>query len=380
MGIKNLKKFLRQKYPQVMKQIHISEFNSEKIAIDISSYIYKYKVVFGENWLSSFPNLVCSLKKYNIHGNFIFDGTPPIEKVNEKNKRKNQKQNLEDNVMNVSFELDQYKQTQIPSALLISVMKKIVNDDNNKMKINRLLHSGLNETHNSEGVMIDIKAIEEYIRKKESQIVNISKEDINDVKRIFDSFGVPYIQAPGEAESLGAYFVNTNQCCAILTEDTDVLAYGVSTFLSDFNTSTGVCDVIYLKDILDELDFSHEQFLDFCIMCGTDYNDNIPNYSSNKVFDVISTYKSIEQFEQAVKTNVFKTKQPIDCGILNYTRTREIFKTYGNLEEISLHPSYWNNQIDLDELFIQLKQHRCRFSQNYIEELWSTHAELVFED
>ena len=77
MGIKNLKKFLRETFPSLIKHIHISNFRDEKIAIDISSYIYKYKVVFGERWLNSFPTLFMCFKENGVHPTFIFDGKPP---------------------------------------------------------------------------------------------------------------------------------------------------------------------------------------------------------------------------------------------------------------------------------------------------------------
>ena len=47
-------------------------------------------------------------------------------------------------------------------------------------------------------------------------------------------FGIPYIQAPGEAEALGSHMCITNEFKALLTEDTDVLAYGIPIFISEY--------------------------------------------------------------------------------------------------------------------------------------------------
>ena len=91
MGIKNLKKYIREKCSACMTTIHISDFSNEKISIDISSFIYKYKVVFRDKWISPFIKLLCCLKENKIHGIFIFDGKPPIEKKIEMEKRKQQK-------------------------------------------------------------------------------------------------------------------------------------------------------------------------------------------------------------------------------------------------------------------------------------------------
>lgn len=378
MGIKNLKKFLRENYPQTIKSIHITDFSNEKIAVDISAYIYKYKAVFGDDgWLNCFPGLICALKKFNVHAVFIFDGKPPPEKDNEREKRRKVRDDLEDNVMNLSIELDIYKDTQNVTPLLVDVMEKIAKNNKNTSKVKRMLHAGKdkNTTTMTEN-HIDINAIEEYIKKKEKQIVNISNEDISDIKKMLELFGVPYIQAQGEAEALGAYLCVNDKVKAVLTEDTDVLVYGTSTFISDFDTSSGNCEVIYLADVLESLDYTLLEFLDFCIMCGTDYNKNIPKYASGKVFKIINTHRNIDVFIEEED----KKKNPLDYKILNHLRGRELFLTFGNLDTNSIClPKYWETNIDFDVLYDFLKMKNCRFSASTITELWEP-SELVFSE
>ena len=125
MGIKNLKKFIREVFPDLIKKVHISEFSNEKIAVDTSSYMYSYKAVFGDTWLNAFPNLIYTLKKWDVHGNFMLDGKAPKEKDKERAKRGEQKEKLEDNVMNLSLELDLYKSSQQSTPFLVEIMAKI---------------------------------------------------------------------------------------------------------------------------------------------------------------------------------------------------------------------------------------------------------------
>lgn len=372
MGIKNLKKFLRENCPEVIKKAHITDFSNEKIGVDISSFIYKYKAVSGdEKWLQFFPGLICTMKMFNVHASFVFDGTPPKEKDREREKRKEAKENLQDNVVNLSVELDLYKETHNPTPILLETMEKIRKNNKKVEKVTRLLHAGKKEDPN----YIDVSAIEKFIEKKEKQIINISKGDIDDIKTMLTLFGVSFIQAPGEAEALCAYMSSKGKIKAVLTEDTDVLAYGVPIFLSNLSPN-GECDVIYLKDVLDALEYNFDQFRDFCIMCGTDYNDNIPGYACGKVFKFITTHESIENF---IASENEKPK-PLDYTILNHERSRELFTTFGELKDgDKFNPCYWDNNIDFDKLYAFLRLKKCIFSTDYIEEYWKE-IEIVFEE
>ena len=72
------------------------------------------------------------------------------------------------------MDLDIYKDTKQVSPLLSQVMQKIIKNNSNLIKINRLLHCTNNDNDNRETnheVYIDVDAIEQYIQKKEKQIV-----------------------------------------------------------------------------------------------------------------------------------------------------------------------------------------------------------------
>jgi 5'-3' exonuclease len=405
MGINGLKKFLREKHPDVIDVIDVDTFCNEKVGVDISSYIYKYKTVFGDMWLNSFVTFICACKRFNVHANFVFDGSPPKEKSNEREKRRNQKETNEENVMNLSFDLDTYKATQVASPLLLSAMEKIVKNNAKNAKIDRFLHAGKKKDLS----WIDIAEMEKYIEKKEKQIVNITTDDIDSIKTMIKLFGGFYIQAPGEAEALCAYLSSIGELKAVITEDTDILAYSTEIFISDFNISTGKCEAIYLKNVLESLDLNMGEFLDFCIMCGNDYNNNIPNHAINKVFKFIEKFRSIELFIEDTKTK----DNPLDYTILNHIRSRELFQTFGDLvkkkesiikesvseiiiEEKSVNEEenidkynnelknkyqthYWDTDIDFDKLYSFLNSKKCKYSPATIEKLWES-SEIIFED
>ena len=84
MGIKYLNKYLMQncKNKSIEKK-HLSYLSGKKIVIDTSIYLYKYQ---AQNALQeNFYHMISLFRKYNIHPLFVFDGKPPIEKMDALN-------------------------------------------------------------------------------------------------------------------------------------------------------------------------------------------------------------------------------------------------------------------------------------------------------
>lgn len=373
MGINNLKKLCKGEYKtspikeSLIHQENLSDFETKKAAIDFSSYIYKYKIVYGEEWLTSVQNFICILKKSNVHGTFIFDGKPPPEKDAECERRKEVTKNSEDKLFNLSVDLDIFKDTNVVSDLLKETMKKISTSDKKVGKIGSLLHGKKSKSDN----YIDIDAIEAFIKKKEDQIVKISKDDIDTIKKMIDLHGAKYIQAPGEAEALAAYLYSIGEVDIVITEDTDILAYGVEVFISGVNSMTGECDVIYLSEVLETTELKFEEFRDFCIMCGCDYGNNIVGVGTATALKNIQKYKNIESFI---------SNSGADPSPLHYESSRELFKTYGRLIENKEYKGmYWENEIDFDRLFDFLTARKCRYSAKNIVSIWKI-PEIIFED
>jgi len=382
MGIKNLKKLIRGHYKtssideSLIQNINISRFSYEKVAIDISSYIYKYKAVNPDEWLNSIQMFICMLKKANVHGTFCFDGKPPPEKQEECKRRRETSSKLEEKTFNLSFDLDRYKMTNEITTLLKETMVKISSQSSNITRIGRLLHG--TKVDSISDCYIDIEAIETFIKKKEDQAVKISNEDIEDVKKMITLFGGKFIQCPGEAEALCAYLFSIGDVKAVVTEDSDILCYGVESYISGLNASTGDCEQILLSDVLHETQLNLEEFRDFCIMCGTDYGDNIPGVGTANALKMIQKYRSIEKYVESTGK---------DPSSLNHKNSRELFTTFGrlvnptnptNCDLDKFHGTFWETDIDFDKLFDFLSCIKCRFSSRNIEEIWKI-PDIIFD-
>ena len=318
MGIQGLNKFLREVCPHVIQEIELKDFAYKKCAIDVSLYIYKYMAIFGtDGWMSAFINLVICLKKNHIHSCFIFDNGCPEEKLIERQRRKDSRGKIDDKVERMENELIEYYSSGVFTDFLENIYTTKCIE--NKRSPKRLLSQ--RKISNDE----KIKKIEEELERINKQSITVTENDIQTLKTFLDLIKVPYFNAILEGETTCADLCIQGKVDFVITEDSDVFAYGCPLVVKDVNTSTGKCQVVVYNDIISSLEIEKETFLDFCIMSGTDYNSNIQLIGPKKSFAFMKEYKNIESFLDSGKC----TK---DSSVLNYVRTRELFTKYEKVD------------------------------------------------
>ena len=313
MGINGLNDFLRKKCPTVFKKIHISEYAYKKVAIDISLYMCRFKVkgnfmpYYGKNaWLVLFLQLIACLRRNEIHCVFVYDsGACVPEKEIERKRRRDQREKQRKRIFDLQTAVDTFNETGEINQVLVDFQKR------RKIKPPRML--GANKTG------INIERIEYEVKKMTNQDFDLTIDDFNLTKKLFDILDIPYIDAPLEAETWCADLCKQGIVDAVLSEDTDVIAYASPYFLTGIDVKTDTCNRIEYKDILNQLEMTSDQFLDLCIMSGTDYNDRIFRIGPIKAYKLLQTHSRLEEIEE-------KTKH--DTSVLNYKRVRELFRDY----------------------------------------------------
>ena len=319
MGINNLHPFLRKNCPDIYETIHLSEYAFKKVAIDTSLYLCKFKAICGDRWLSAFVNLVSCLRRNEIHCVFIYDTGCVPEKEGERTERRVQQQKNKDKVSELDDAYRVYELTgEIPNILIELHTKLISKLDKDDVKPKSFLRKNDNNIDK-----INMKLVKDRIDKSRGQILDISKDDFELSKELFDILNIPYLLAPLEAETCCVDLCKRGFVDAVLTEDTDVLAYSCPIFLSKIETSQDTCVRVYHKDILKSLEITDAQFLDLCISCGCDYNKNIPKVGSQTAFKLLKEHGSIDGIAKNTK---------IDTSILNHVRTRDIFLNYPQID------------------------------------------------
>jgi 5'-3' exonuclease len=303
MGIKsNYTKCLRQiAGDDIFEPTHISQFAFERVAIDTTLYIYKFKAAMGDRWISGFLNLIKCFRSNIVHPVFIFDGKPPIQKQEEQQARKDDRQKLQNNIDQLEKDITTYHATGDISE--------------NLMKLS------------TPGKEFDIVEVEVRLLKKHDQVVHVTPIDFVTLKQLFDIMEIPYYTSPSEAEKMCSKLCIDGKVAAALSDDTDVIAYKCPKTICKLNTSSGGCFVVNHETLLVKLKINKHQFLDHCIMCGTDYNKNIPGVGSLTAYKHIVAHESIEGVSDNTK---------LDITILDHLTVRKLFTEFEeyNLDSI----------------------------------------------
>lgn len=363
MGIKGINKFLKSKCPEIFEEIHLSQYAFRKIAIDTSLFLCKFKASYGDRWITAFIKLVACLRKNEIHCVFIYDTCAPDDKAAERAERKERKEALQAKLERLENDVNIYDESKVLSTFLIEFYDK---QKNTKVSLFKPVASLSDDSSMAvkEEAIVNIKEGIERVRK---QILNISPEDFVLTKKLFDILNVPYFDAPMEAETCCSDLCKRGFVDAVLSEDTDVLAYSANVFLSKIDLNMETCVRIHHAEMIDKLGLTENEFLDLCIMCECDYNKNIPKIGPEKSYKLLQTYKTIDEIG-------IKTKN--DISVLRHIRCRELFQKYETLD-ISEVPYCGHPDFEKLTEFVQL--HDVRLNLDYLHSAF-VHNIVIFND
>lgn len=320
MGIKNFSLLTRKKGSSTKndekkltpsshgkKEINIEIFAHHRIAIDGTNWLYTYKYncqkdVIQETDVLHQPidqdqvmkNILSSLRVFvnkfiykEILPIFVFDGEAPIEKQLTREKRKKDKAKIFQDIENEKLRLIQLEELELGSIGL----------ENNDSK--RLLFDNL----------LDLKRLKELY----SKVVILTNDETLLIKKVLISLGIPVLQATGEGEELCSALATDRIVKGVFSEDLDNLPRGCPYLITHINYQG--CQIYDLEALLQDLQLTFPQFVDLCIMCGCDYNDNIPRVGPITSLKWIKKWRSIDQFPHE-----------IDVSPLKYQRCRELFQ------------------------------------------------------
>lgn len=88
-------------------------------------------------------------------------------------------------------------------------------------------------------------------------------------------FGIPYIDAPQEAEAECASLLSRSLVDGIVTDDSDVFLFGGSRIYRNMFNQTKYVECYLLSDLEKELGLSRKKLVDLAFLLGSDYVDGL---------------------------------------------------------------------------------------------------------
>ena len=144
----------------------------------------------------------------------------------------------------------------------------------------------------------DIEAMGKYAR----QNVKLTREIIDDSKKLLEAMGICVIQAPSEGESQCAEICK-HSGYAVASQDYDSLLFGAKRLIQNLTlartrkTASGTVyispEVIDLQEVLNHLQINLDQLICLGILAGTDYNPGgIRGIGQKKALDIVKKYRN----------------------------------------------------------------------------------------
>lgn len=289
MGIKNLLKFLSN-YDGILKEINDDDFNKQKVAIDISIILYKVIIAIrntgadltnkkGEvvSHILGLFNKTIYLLKRNIIPIYVFDGKAPDLKSKVIQERKEIKKKAWEKLETITNEKDKIK----------------------------------------------------YFKRT----VSISWKQLEECKELLELMGIPYVEAPEEADSQCAWLVKNGYASGVLTEDMDILTFGSSRIYRNLGSYKKSTLEINLEEILEKIDLNYDQFIELCILFGCDYCDRIKDISSEDLYNTYIQFKDINKTFENLKEKKYNVPTIDNIDIIkDYFKNPPVLEDLGNLE------------------------------------------------
>ena len=216
----------------------------------------------------------------------------------------------------------------------------------------------------------DLKNKLNEIDQAKKNVIKFDPNLYDDIHTLCKLMGVLVYTANWEADALCSKLYESGQVQAVMSEDSDMLLYKAGRLIRKFTWENTV-ELIDLHKLLEGLGINYIQFVDLCILCGTDYTVNtISNIGAIRALELIRQGLTIEQLISNIKasqTSSDKTLQtykkyrlPTDLNDFDYQSARDLINRSHSLEpDIELTPFDISN-IQFDKLE-QMMTNKCKY-------------------
>lgn len=295
MGIKGLNPAIASKAKKISsdiqwkKKVPISLFKGKKIGVDslnwlhTNLYVSQKTLVNNTDDLNLFDEIDQDLllkellnSFCNFNNKFISEGVTPLwiwDGVSKNNKSKTKEERRK--------------------------KKEEVQDKLNNLK-KSLMEKNFFER--------DKKEVDEY-KKLKINAFSVNFSIIEKVKIFGKQIGIPTIVAEDEAENLGSSLCNEKKISALWSTDTDTYPLECPLVINtmEWIDNKNYINVVMVEEVRRIFGMDREQFRDFCILLGTDFNERIPGVGPVACEKLINLHSDLESIEKnTIHSNVVK--------------------------------------------------------------------------
>jgi 5'-3' exonuclease len=318
MGIHGLTEYLKKEAPEYIQQVDVKALEIRRVALDghqwmtmatkkIISDAYAEAVdpwqelsdlammACRQQWLRQALQTTCSWLDLGLEPVWVFDGPAPAAKAARKAERADAREKAAQRLVEL-----------------------------------RTASSSASKVQGDWMVPVNDSELRAKIVSLRQQLVSLQPGWQDALVDVLSAAGVPWVLGATEGEKVACALWKAGKVDAVVSNDTDCLVYGCDRVIISpkaLRVDGQVLMSFYARPyILEFLEMTDEQFTEFCIACGCDYNTNIPKVGPVKVHDLMSTHGTLAEWPATYK-NI-----PLDQTYLNVSECKRLF-SFGTLQQ-----------------------------------------------
>lgn len=173
----------------------------------------------------------------------------------------------------------------------------------------------------------------------------LTRSMVDDSKRLLELLGIPFVQAPSEAEAQAAFMAARRDVWAASSKDYDCLLFGAPRLVrfltisgKEYLPSKGEFrplkpEIIFLEEFLEEHGITRQQLVDLAILMGTDFNRGVKGVGPKTALELVKTHGRLENMPEKINGELTDDFDRVRKVFLepNVNQSYEI--GYGELQE-----------------------------------------------
>ncbi|UCE29147.1 MAG: flap endonuclease-1 [Candidatus Bathyarchaeota archaeon] len=199
----------------------------------------------------------------------------------------------------------------------------------------------------------------------------LTKPLVDDAKRLLRLLGIPFLQAPSEAEAQASYMTMRGDVWASSSRDYDSLLFGAPRLVryltisgKEFLPSKGVSrplkpELVDLRKLLFHHKLTREKLIDLAILIGTDFNDGVKGIGTKTALKLVKKYGNIEHLPSSIRSKVSEHYDEVRRIFLRPNVTSDYTVRYGKLHREKLH-HFLCDERDISEMRVEIVAQRMK--------------------
>lgn len=177
----------------------------------------------------------------------------------------------------------------------------------------------------------------------------LTKPMVEDAKQLLQLLGIPFVQAPSEAEAQTAYMTMRGDVWASSSRDYDSLLFGTPRLVRyltisgrEFLPSKGISrplkpELITLSELLTHHMISRNQLIDLAILVGTDFNKGVKGIGPKTALKLLKEHGRLEDLPGKIRSKMPRHYKEVRKTFLSPKITSDYTLQYNDLQKEKLY-------------------------------------------